>query len=140
MTQQAHSWQNVAQKIQINDQWHWQFGNLISKGYPYLEERPWTPQIIDGKLCFSVRLDNNKWKVIWGEEDGREYDDVFGITDFKQNPLYVARNQDEWFLVHDKQESQRYPFQITYQATNDKILICRFGHSIDNVLGEFTIT
>ena len=128
--------QDFAQKIEVDGKWHWVFKNWTSKGYEYLEERPWTPQIIDAKLCFSAK-ENNKWKIIWGDKDGQEYDDVFDLVEFKQTPLYVARDQNLWFLVRGEQESKKFPFQITYRIEKSKIEIHQFQSKEDSFLGEF---
>ena len=84
------------QKIEIDQRWHWQWGDWLSGGFEELEERPWTPLVIDNKLCF-VAFEKDKRLVVWGDNQGKDYDDVYDTINFKDTPLYIAREGQEFF-------------------------------------------
>jgi len=121
-------------QISDGNKWRWQWGNWVSTAHDFLEERPWTPLVITNKLCFSAK-DNNKWSVIWGDSVGKTYDDVYDTVEFENKPLYIARNENIWFLVHENQESQHFDCQITYHIRNNQVLIERFNR-LKNVTQE----
>lgn len=103
----------------------WVWGDFRSQGFEDLEERPWTPAVIGGKLCFSAR-EKGKWRVVWGGRAGRLYDDAYDTTEFEGKPLYVAWEGRECFLVLDDQESQPFAFQVAYQVENGKLWVVRW--------------
>src|SRR5438552_907739 len=83
------------QTIKKGEKWHWLWGDWLSPGFTYLENRPWTLLVIGGKLCFSVK-ENDKWFVVWGDQPGKIYDDVYDTKAFSDKPLYIARQDMEF--------------------------------------------
>ena len=95
-------------KIADGDLWRWKWGEWTSPAFPYLEERPWTPIVVAGRLCFAAHREDLGWCVVWGDEIGRWYDDVYDIAEVRGAPIYIARDGADFFLVWDGRESQRF--------------------------------
>jgi hypothetical protein len=115
-------------KIKIGQKYHWKWQDWLSPGFDFLEERYWTPVIIASQLCFVV-CEHTKRFVVWGNYKGTEYDDVYGLTNYHDQPLYIASKADEFFLVLGKQESQHFNFQISYELENEALWITKFSSS-----------
>ena len=106
----------------VADKWQWVWRYWRSLTYDELEERPWTPFVLNGELCFTAR-ENGKWFVVVGHSNGKKYDDVFDTVEYQSKPLYVARENSEWLLVLGNNESQRFTQQINFKIHNGEVLI-----------------
>lgn len=113
--------------IADGSRYRWRWGDWTSSAHEFLECRPWTPRVIDGRLCFSAR-NGQKWQIVLGDSVGRPYDDAYDIEDYQGRPLYIARDGHLWLLVHGTLESTRYPFQVTYQIRGTTLEVQRFKH------------
>lgn len=115
-----------AEKVGRGGLWSWTWRGWTSKPFAYLEDRPWTPQIIGNRLCFvaasvnieSPDVDYNdlRWCVVWGDEQGPWFDDVSWVGVFRRTPIYVARqgisSNNQYFVVWDEKCSQPFDEQI----------------------------
>lgn len=120
----------LLQLIQTGNKFHWRWGDWVSAGYDLLEHRPWTPISVNGRLCFTAQ-EQNQWLVVWGEQRGKLYDDVFELAVLNQLPVYVARESLNWLIVIGTTESQPYPFQVTFAIESQKVKIIRFARNRD---------
>jgi len=99
--------------------------------------------VIAGRLCFVAcdtpdvdgeigleRFRAANWCVVWGDAAGPWFDDVHGLTEFKGQPVYIARakakSDYEYCVVWGNRRSQGFPFQISCRIENDRIHISRF--------------
>jgi hypothetical protein len=109
----------------VGSKWRWVWENWQSAPFDELEERPWTPFVIDGRLCFSAR-DKGQWHVIFGDEVSPAYDDAFGTMEWQSLPLYIACLGGDWFVVWGSKRSQTFRFQINFTTTDTAVLIKPF--------------
>jgi len=111
---------------------YWSWGNWISSEFDYLEERPWTPQVIDSQLCFSAKI-GTQWIIAWGNNTSPKYDDAYDITNYMNKPLYIARNQNKYFLIWGDKESEQYEEQITFRIIDSKPEIYLFNEFVRGI-------
>jgi len=112
-------------KIKENGKEVWKWNNYISNPHEFLEERPWTPLVIDNQLCFSA-VNNKKWKVVWGEYEYKEFEDVYDTDEYKNKPVYIARNNSTYYIVHGEKISQGFNYQITFRIENENLKLYRW--------------
>jgi hypothetical protein len=112
-------------KVRQGKRWAWSWRGWTSSAHEVLEERAWTPLVIADKLCFSA-LDGQKWSVVHGDLQGKKYDDAYDTEDFEGQPVYIAREGEEYMLVLGTRESRRYPYQITFRIKGGKVRLYRF--------------
>lgn len=130
-------------KIRSGDLWCWKWRHWTSPGFAYLEDRPWTPLPIAGRLCFVAsdrwNLDESselnvfeqaKWCVVWGDEIGPWFDDVSNLCEYRGQPIYVVRQGQtsaaRYAVVWGHCKSQMFAGQIAYEAAGDAVFIRRF--------------
>lgn len=103
------------QTIKAGQQWRWRWGSWHSKLYDFLEVRPWTPQVIAGKICFSA-IDGDYWRVIWGDSEGPALEDAYGILEYNNEPIYVAKKDNYYFLIRgNKLRTELFKEQINFR-------------------------
>ena len=114
-------------RIADGELWRWKWGDWTSPAFPYLEERPWTPVVVAERLCFTAHREDLGWCVVWGDEIGRWYDDVYDIAELSGVPIYIARDDTDYFLAWGRRTSQRFPHQITYTLDQGSVQIQEFS-------------
>jgi hypothetical protein len=110
--------ENPWRREPVGSKWRWIWNGWAS---PAFEERGWTPRIIGGRLCFSAR-ENGRWYVVHGDDPGPGFEDAYDTIDYKGQPLFKARNGDDWFLVWGTMRSQSFPAQIFFRIEEDGTL------------------
>jgi hypothetical protein len=108
-----------------NGLFRWQWGDIASAPYAELEDRPWTPQIINNGLCF-VASNAKQRCVVWGDHEGEWFDDVHGLMEDKNVPIYIARNALTYFVVRGQERSQPFEFQISFEVEDGGTAVYRF--------------
>src|SRR5690554_6853526 len=101
------------------DKWYWTWGDWRSNAYDFLEVRPWTPQVIGNRLCFSGS-DGEFWRVVWGNKEGPLVDDVYDIVEVHDEPIYIAREQGLYSVIRGNTlRSSQYNYQIVFRTSID---------------------
>lgn len=122
------------------EKWHWAWRGWRSPPFAFLEDRAWTPCVIEDKLCFvasnidhdapnddSKTFDRAKWCVVWGDETGPWFDDVSGVCAYRGRPIYIARSGiASYFLVWNQQASQPFDHQIRFIIDDKSVTIQKF--------------
>lgn len=103
----------------------WQWKGYISVAFTELEDRRWTPLIIDSRLCF-IASNGKQRCIVWGDSEGEWFDDTYDLKAHHNKPLYIARRKRNWTVIFGKIHSNFYPFQITYLLYEDGIAIVNF--------------
>lgn len=133
-------------KKRVGEGWSWVWGDWRSPPFPYLEDRPWTPHVVDGKLCF-VACDtadiedttdhqifkDAQWCVVWGDKIGSWFDDVTNLSEYKGHPIYLARSRNddnyEYQVIWDDKASQSFNRQISFLIKDGTVFIRPFSQS-----------
>jgi hypothetical protein len=114
------------QRERVNSKWRWVWNGWVSQAFDELEERPWTPLAMGDRLCFSA-YEDGKWFVVFGDDCSPPFDDAFDTEEHKGQPLFVARNRDEWFIVWGKLRSRGFPMQISFEVVDDVVYASWFS-------------
>ncbi len=126
-------------KVQNGDLWSWRWSDWISPAFPHLEQRPWTPLTIAGRLCFVAAdtaitdgsadpptFDTARWCVVWGEDRGPWFDDVSNLGEYRDRPIYLARERGLYAVVWGDRKSQPFDHQIGFEVGLGGITIRAF--------------
>ncbi len=130
-------------KTRTGELWSWTWGAWISPAFPYLEERPWTPVAIAGRLCFVASdtaalndlvdpraCDEARWCVVWGEDRGPWFDEVSSLGEYHDRPIYLAHErsggQRLYAVVWGDRKSQPFDHQIGFEVGLGGITIRAF--------------
>jgi hypothetical protein len=105
--------------IQLKDDagWRWSWNGWLSAPHEFLEVRPWTPIVVENKLCFCAR-DGDRWSVSCGDHLGPPLDDAYDLTECAGKHLYIARSRTAYFLVWGQLRTRDFDHQITYRIND----------------------
>lgn len=135
---------DAPEKIRDGEAWRWLWKGWRSAPFAYLEQRPWTPIVIGGRLCFTVSnlpMDDDvadtpeqkaarKWAAVWGDAAGPWFDDVARVVDIRGRPAYRAvlseGDTHRYVAVWGDQRSQDFEEQIAIVERDGAPMIQRF--------------
>lgn len=126
-------------KIRDGALWAWQWNGWISVSFAFLEERPWSPIIVEDRLCFVAcdcdpedpeQFETAKWCVVWGDRRSDWFDDVANLSEHDGVPVFIARKMvgetPIYLLVRFGAVSQAFDAQITYIRSGGQLMIRPF--------------
>ena len=64
---------------------------------------------------------------MFGDETSPPFDDAYDTVEWQDEPLYIARLAQQWFLVWGTRRSQSFPYQIRFDVALNQVLIQPFA-------------
>jgi hypothetical protein len=62
--------------------------------------------------------------VVWGDEEGKAYDEVWNLSLADNKPLYYARRDEKRFVVWGDEEGKAYNVAWDLSLADNKLLYC----------------